>query len=177
MNDILVVVDMQNDFITGSLGTAEGQAIVDRVVNRIRQHQGNIFVTRDTHADDYMTRQEGHHLPVPHCEAGTEGWQLVPAVADALAGRQVTYFDKPTFGSPELAMALKSLDDEKRLTAITLVGVCTDICVISNALLIKAFLPEVPIYVDASACAGVSPESHERALEAMAVCQVNISHA
>lgn len=177
MNDVLVVIDMQNDFITGSLGTAEGQAIVSQVVDRIRHHQGAIFVTRDTHEDDYLTRQEGHHLPVVHCTRGSEGWQLVSEVALALAGREVTFFDKPTFGSPDLAQALKEADQERRLTSVTLVGVCTDICVISNALVIKAFLPEVPLYVDAKACAGVSPESHQRALEAMAVCQVNILHA
>ncbi len=174
MNDILIVVDMQKDFVNGSLGTKEAEAIVPRVVERIRSHQGRIIVTKDTHDTNYLSTQEGHHLPVSHCITGTEGWELVPEVADALKARGADVIEKPSFGSLELAEAIAACQAEKPITSITFVGLCTDICVLSNALIAKARLPEVPIYVDAAACAGVTPESHQRALDAMAVCQVVI---
>lgn len=176
-NDLLIVIDMQNDFIDGALGTAEATAIVDAVAARIRQHSGSVFYTLDTHGDNYLETQEGHYLPVPHCIKGSDGWALNDTVAHALQMQRATGFEKPTFGSLRLMQAVEALNVEHRLTSITLVGVCTDICVISNAMLLKAALPNVPIYVDAGLCAGVSPESHERALAAMEACQIAVRHA
>lgn len=168
---ILVVVDMQRDFIDGALGTPQAQAIVPRVCEKIRGFDGRVLFTRDTHGEDYLQTQEGRRLPVPHCIQGTEGWQIHP---DVEALRREAPIDKPTFGSVELAQALAACHREHGVEEITLIGVCTDICVISNALLIKAFLPEVPVAVDASCCAGVTPESHLRALESMKTCQIRV---
>ena len=169
---ILVVVDLQNDFVTGALGTQEAQAIVPRVCEKIRNFPGPVYYTQDTHGEDYLQTQEGKYLPVEHCIRGTWGWQLEPRV-EAL--RDSIPIEKPTFGSKGLADVLKARHTyEGPLEEIQLVGLCTDICVISNALLLKAYLPEVKITVDASCCAGVTPESHQRALEAMKACQVEI---
>ncbi len=169
---ILVVVDLQNDFVTGALGTQEAQAIVPRVCVKIRNFPGPVYYTQDTHGEDYLQTQEGKYLPVEHCIRGTWGWQLEPQI-EAL--RKSTPIEKPTFGSKGLADVLKARHTyEGPLEEIQLVGLCTDICVISNALLLKAYLPEVKITVDASCCAGVTPESHQRALEAMKACQVEI---
>lgn len=173
-NRVLVVVDMQNDFITGSLGTQEAQAIVPRVVEKIRSFPGQVYFTQDTHGRDYPQTQEGRNLPVEHCVKGTWGWELEPRVE---AVRASTPIEKPTFGSKGLAEVLKARNTyDGPLEEIQLVGLCTDICVISNALLLKAFLPEVPISVDAGCCAGVTPESHRRALDAMEACQVRIDN-
>ena len=171
MQDILVVVDMQNDFIDGALGTKEAAAIVPKVEDKIRNFDGEVFFTRDTHETWYLETQEGKNLPVPHCIRGTEGWQIRKEL-DAL--RKTDPIDKETFGSTELAADLLALHEDEEIGSITLVGLCTDICVISNALLIKATLPEVPIYVDAACCAGVTPESHENALKAMEACQIKV---
>lgn len=169
---VLVVVDMQNDFITGSLGTPEAKEILPRVAEKIKQFDGMVLFTRDTHQADYLETLEGGYLPVEHCIEGTEGWQLAPEI-EAL--RTETPIDKPVFGSVALGQLLKEQHTCKEpIEKITLVGLCTDICVISNALLLKAFLPDVPIWVDASCCAGVTPESHKRALEAMKVCQIEM---
>ena len=169
---VLVVVDMQNDFITGSLGTPEAQAIVPKVVEKIQGFGGTVLYTQDTHGADYLQTQEGRNLPVEHCLKGTWGWQLEPRVE---AVRDSTPIEKPTFGSKGLAEVLKARHFyEGPLEEIQLVGLCTDICVISNALLLKAFLPEVKLTVDASCCAGVTPESHETALAAMKMCQIEI---
>ena len=169
---ILVVVDLQNDFVTGALGTQEAQAIVPRVCEKIRNFPGPVYYTQDTHGEDYLQTQEGKYLPVEHCIRGTWGWQLEPRV-EAL--RDSTPIEKPTFGSKGLADVLKARHTyEGPLEEIQLVGLCTDICVISNALLLKTYLPGVKITVDASCCAGVTPESHQRALEAMKACQVEI---
>ena len=173
-NRVLVVVDMQNDFITGSLGTQEAQAIVPRVVEKIRTFPGQVYFTQDTHGQDYLETQEGKNLPVPHCIRGTWGWELEPQVE---AVRTSTPIEKPSFGSKGLADVLKARNTyDGPLEEIQLVGLCTDICVISNALLLKAFLPEVPISVDAGCCAGVTPESHSRALDAMEACQIRIDN-
>ena len=173
MQDILIVVDMQNDFIDGALGTAEAEAIVPNVLKKIEGFKGKIIFTRDTHKDNYMSTQEGGKLPVPHCIEGSQGWQI----RDGLCGHsEIAVLDKPTFGSRELAELLCSLDREEAISSVTLIGLCTDICVISNALLIKAFLPEVPVSVDAACCAGVTPQSHLNALEAMKMCQINIEN-
>lgn len=169
--DYLIVVDMQNDFIDGALGTAEAVAIVPKVEKRIREFEGRVLFTRDTHEKKYLFTQEGRNLPVPHCIRGTHGWEIREEL-EAL--REEPAFDKVTFGSEELAVYLQQEYDEEDIDSITLIGLCTDICVISNALLLKAFLPEVEISVDASCCAGVTPESHRNALEAMKCCQIRI---
>lgn len=170
MKNVLIVVDMQKDFIDGALGTKEAEAIVDNAAEFVKAFDGEVVFTRDTHFDNYMETQEGKNLPVPHCIKGTDGWQIDRKLA-ALKPNGMKLFDKPTFGSVELAEYLKA---EKELESITLVGLCTDICVISNALLLKAYLPETPIKVVEKCCAGVTPESHKNALEAMKMCQIQI---
>lgn len=168
---VLVVVDMQRDFIDGALGTPEAVAIVPRVAEKIRGFDGLVLATRDTHTKDYLSTLEGRNLPVTHCVLGTPGWEIHPEIAALL---EETPIDKPTFGSVELGESLRSLDKESGVESVTLVGLCTDICVISNALLVKAYLPQVPVLVDASCCAGVTPESHSNALDAMRMCQIQI---
>lgn len=165
MKRTLIVVDMQNDFIDGALGTKEAVAIVDNVKNKIREYADRgdeIIFTRDTHHEDYMETNEGKHLPVPHCIEGTHGWE----VADGLVVPGAIYIDKPSFGYTEW----KNYD----LQDVEMVGLCTDICVVSNALMIKALYPEINVRVDARCCAGVTPESHEAALTTMAMCQVEV---
>ena len=170
--NILVVIDMQNDFIDGALGTSEAVAIVPKVMVKMMNFDGLVLATRDTHGEDYLERQEGKKLPVVHCIKGTHGWEIKDEIQQLLISEPI---DKPTFGSEALGKVLKDLNnDVEPIDSINLVGMCTDICVISNAMLLKAFLPEVPIMVDASCCAGVTPESHERALEAMKACQIEI---
>ncbi len=164
----LVVVDMQNDFIDGALGSQEAVAIVPYVKDVIEGFDGKVFFTRDTHLENYMQTQEAENLPVPHCIKGTDGWQI-RAELDAL--RSTEPIDKITFGSKDLVDVLKAEGD---IESITFLGLCTDICVISNAMVVKAFFPEVPLIVDARGCAGVTPESHARALEAMKVCQIKV---
>ena len=171
MQNILVVVDMQNDFIDGALGTREAVAIVPKVEAKIRDFAGPVLFTRDTHEEDYMETQEGKNLPVPHCIRGTDGWQIRKEL-DVL--RKTEPIDKETFGSVALAARLVSMNEEEEIEGITFVGLCTDICVISNALLAKAYLPETPVYVDAACCAGVTPKSHETSLQAMKMCQIHI---
>ena len=168
---VLVVVDMQNDFIDQALGTKEAVGIVDNVATKISEFDGKVIFTRDTHQDNYMETQEGKNLPVKHCIKGSMGWQIsdkLPVSSDAVI------IDKPTFGSKELGLYLEELAKETEIEEIEVIGLCTDICVISNALLIKAFLPEVRITVDSSCCAGVTPQSHHTALEAMKSCQINV---
>lgn len=171
MQDILIVVDMQNDFIDGALGTKEAVAIVPNAREKIQQFNGTVLFTRDTHGPNYLQTQEGRNLPVEHCIKGTEGWQICLEL-DAL--RKTEPIDKVTFGSAELGFRLAEMNAEEPIGSITLIGLCTDICVISNAMIVKAFLPEVPVRVDASCCAGVTPESHENALAAMKCCQIEI---
>ena len=168
---VLVVVDMQKDFIDGALGTKEAQAIVPHVVEKIENFDGRVIATRDTHGENYLQTAEGQKLPVTHCIEGTDGWQLHPDIAALISRKPI---DKPTFGSTELAKLLEKCHSDHTIDSITLVGLCTDICVISNALLLKAVLPEVPIFVDASCWAGVTPESHENALRAMEMCQITV---
>jgi len=170
MKKVLVVVDMQKDFISGALGTKEAEAVVDNVAEVIRTFDGEVIFTRDTHTDKYLETQEGRNLPVSHCIIDSDGWQLDKKLA-SLRTEPVKIFDKPTFGSVALAEYLK---ENEELESVTLIGLCTDICVISNALLIKAFLPEVEIMVMENCCAGVTPKSHENALEAMKMCQIKI---
>lgn len=169
---VLVVVDMQNDFIDGALGTPEAQKIVPAVVEKIKGWTGEVYATMDTHQPDYLTTQEGRNLPVAHCIEGSPGWEIAPAIREALTN--VTCLTKPTFGSRSLAETLVIVNQNHPIEEITLIGLCTDICVISNAMVLKAFLPEAPITVDASCCAGVTPESHRNALSAMKMCQIGI---
>ena len=170
MKKVLVVVDMQKDFIDGALGTKEAVAIVDNVAAAVKSFDGEVIFTRDTHGDNYLETQEGRNLPVPHCIQGTDGWQLDRKL-EVLRTDSMRLFDKPTFGSVALAEYLKAETD---LESVTLIGLCTDICVISNALLIKANLPEVEVRVIEQCCAGVTPQSHANAIEAMKMCQIQI---
>lgn len=171
MQDILIVVDMQNDFIDGALGTAEAVAIVPKVKEKIEHFTGRVIFTRDTHDENYMETQEGRRLPVPHCIRGTAGWEICDALKPFCAEEVL---GKPAFGSVELGKMLLESNAEEPIGKITLIGLCTDICVISNAILLKAFLPEVEIAVDGSCCAGVTPEQHETALRAMLPCQIAV---
>lgn len=164
----LIVVDMQKDFIDGALGTKEAQAIVPNVRKKIEEFDGEVIFTRDTHHKDYLSTQEGKNLPVEHCIEGTAGWEIDKSLQPLCKGLVV---NKPTFGSMELAEEIWERGDAQE---ITLVGLCTDICVISNAMLLKTAMPEVPIIVDRACCAGVTPQSHENALEAMKMCQIKI---
>ena len=163
----LIVVDMQNDFIDGALGSAEAVKIVPYVKSLIENFDGEVLFTRDTHYDNYMKTQEGKNLPVPHCIFETEGWQIN---SELEALRKTEAIDKITFGSKDLVDILKDKDIE----SITFVGLCTDICVISNVMLVKAFYPEIPLFVDAKGCAGVTVESHKNALNAMKMTQINV---
>ena len=172
MKSLFVVVDMQVDFVTGALGSKEAEAIVDRVVKKTKEAKEmgkTVVFTKDTHGKNYMETQEGRNLPVPHCIKGTEGWELIPELRQLAEGCQIV--EKPTFGSTALA----HLAGKEQFEEIELVGLCTDICVISNAMVLKAALPEARITVDASCCAGVTPQSHANALEAMKVCQIQIT--
>ncbi|MBR2482035.1 MAG: cysteine hydrolase [Oscillospiraceae bacterium] len=173
MQDILIVVDMQNDFIDGALGTAEAVAIVGKVREKILGFPGRVLFTRDTHEENYMDTQEGRKLPVPHCIRGTKGWEITDALADLVTDAPI---DKPTFGSAALGALLLDANAADPNSRITLIGLCTDICVISNAMLCKAFLPEVEIAVDAACCAGVTVESHRGALAAMKMCQITVEN-
>ena len=172
----LVVVDMQKDFIDGSLGTEEAQGIVEKVKEKILSYPKEmVYATLDTHGEDYLSTQEGKMLPVPHCIKGTEGWGLHPILKDLILPDH--FFEKGSFGSLRLAESMRELfrqQDSMEGASIELVGLCTDICVVSNALLLKAFLPEVPISVDSSCCAGVTREKHLAALETLRSCQVEV---
>lgn len=170
--NLLIVIDMQNDFIDGALGSPEAAAITGNVIEKVRSFDGEVVFTRDTHFEDYMNTQEGRNLPVPHCIKGSSGWQLIPELEEFRLGHGCKVFDKPTFGSVELAEYVSGLYQADELDSATVIGVCTDICVVSNALLIKAFAPELPVYTDASCCAGVTPETHEAAIATMKCCQI-----
>ena len=173
MKKILVVVDMQKDFVDGALGSKEAVAIVPNVVNKIKDFEGDIFVTYDTHFENYMDTNEGKNLPVPHCIKGTDGWELNEEVAKALVNRKYTPVEKITFGSVDLPGLVGKAAGDEAFT-VEFVGLCTDICVVSNALLLKANFPEMNILVDAACCAGVTVESHEAALTTMKMCQIEV---
>ena len=167
---VLAIIDMQKDFIDGALGTKEAVSIVPKVAARLkkaREDRETVVFTRDTHHADYLSTQEGRKLPVPHCMEGTAGWQIDAA----LAVEDAPVFDKPGFGSPALIEYLRSLP---ALEGVEFIGLCTDICVITNAMMTKGALPEVPLSVRADCCAGVTPQSHETALQAMRMCQISI---
>ncbi len=172
MNKVLLVIDMQNDFISGSLGTEEAKKIVSNVSEKIKQYKnegGKIIFTRDTHQADYMKTQEGKMLPVEHCIEGTNGHEI----SKELDSTGCVIIDKPSFGSIEIAEYISEIVDES--SEIEVCGLCTDICVVSNALIIKAMMPEIKISLDSSCCAGVTKESHEAALTTMKMCQICIS--
>lgn len=173
MKHFLIVVDMQKDFVDGALGTAEAVAIVPNVMDKILSFEGQIFATLDTHAANYMETAEGKKLPVPHCIKGTPGWQLDDQVAAALEQKGYTPVEKITFGSVLLPRLIYQAAGGEAFT-LELIGLCTDICVVSNALLLKANFPEVPIRVDSSCCAGVSPATHQAALDTMRCCQIEV---
>ena len=166
MSRVLIVVDMQNDFVTGSLGSKDAQAIIFNVKTKIKEYANRgerIIFTRDTHGEDYLDTPEGKKLPIKHCIYGTKGWEIVPG----LEVGDCEYINKPTFG-------WLNWNDFGGMDEIELIGVCTDICVISNALILKAKYPETTISVDASCCAGVTPEKHRSALEVMKSCQIDV---
>ncbi len=175
MKKVLIVIDMQKDFIDGALGTKEAEAIVEKVIAKCKYYRsdpdGELYATRDTHQPDYLQTQEGKNLPVEHCIQGTDGWKLHPEIERLIPADHV--FNKPTFGSEELVKALKiRFGEEPDAVRFEVVGLCTDICVVSNALLLKAAMPEAVVAVDPECCAGVTPEKHEAALETMRSCQI-----
>lgn len=170
---ILIVVDMQNDFIDGSLGTKEAVAILPNVIKKITDYPGEIYYTQDTHYENYLDTFEGKKLPVMHCIKGTQGHRLNKEIKAAAADNQAQPIEKLTFGSVELADMLKK-KFKGTLEEIELIGLCTDICIISNALILKAYFPEAKITVDAGCCAGVTIESHMNALAAMKMCHIDI---
>ena len=172
---VLVIIDMQNDFTTGVLGNPQTAAVTGNVVkliNNFRKNEpgGKIIATLDTHSENYMDTQEGRNLPVPHCIRGTDGWKLVPEV-DAALGDKALRLEKVTFGASDLPLAVGRDED---IEEFIIAGVCTDICVISNAMILKAAFPEVPVKIIADCCAGVTPETHQNALNAMKCCQMQI---
>ena len=173
MTKILLVVDMQNDFIAGTLGTKEAIAIVPKVIDKIKKWQGDVFYTKDTHSKNYMSTSEGKNLPIQHCIKGTDGWRLDPDIEKLCIDKRATGVEKVTFGAAELPATLNKRYPDG-VDEIEIVGLCTDICVISNALLLKAHFPETEIKVDSECCAGVTPESHANALAAMKSCQIVI---
>lgn len=177
MRNILVIVDMQNDFIDGALGTAEAVAIVPKVAQKIRAFEGEVLFTQDTHGENYLETQEGRLLPVPHCIRESHGWQIERSIAEAGETCNGRTFEKPTFGSVALAEYL--LEEHRRtpIDTIEICGLCTDICVVSNVLLLKAYLPETEIYADASCCVGTTPENHRMALNTMKMCQILVKEA
>ena len=174
MRKILIIIDMQNDFIDAALGTKEAVAIVEAVKEKIRSFPAeDVIATMDTHDEGYMQTQEGKNLPVMHCIKGTDGWKIRPDIAELLTGAKI--YEKPTFGSTALAADLKDLSEKEEIE-LELIGLCTDICVVSNALLLKATMPEVKISVDAACCAGVTPQKHLAALETMRSCQIDVKN-
>ena len=173
MKKILIVVDMQKDFVDGALGSGEAVSIVPAVVQKIRGFDGEIIVTLDTHFENYMETAEGRKLPVPHCIKGTDGWKLNAEVEAALAGKKYTTVEKNTFGSVALPGLIENVSGGESFS-VELIGLCTDICVVSNALIVKAHFPEVPVSVDPGCCAGVTPQKHAAALETLKSCQIDV---
>ena len=174
MEKILVVVDMQNDFIDGSLGTEEARNIVEPVCEKIIEFGGQIFVTQDTHSDNYLETLEGRHLPVEHCIANTEGWLINSFIRNALKSKNYAFIEKEIFGSMKLVDQIAKILDKGGKGSIEIVGLCSDICVVSNALMLRSAFPNTEITVDASCCAGVTPDKHKAAMEVMKSCQINV---
>ena len=167
MKKVLIVIDMQKDFVDGALANREAQAIVSDIASLVENFDGEVIATRDTHEKNYLSTTEGKHLPIPHCIKNTNGWQIVDEIATALQKKNAVILDKPTFGF----LGWECLHGANE---IVMVGTCTDICVVSNALLIKAWCPEAKVQVDANCCAGVTKETHNAAIQTMASCQVKI---
>lgn len=167
---VLLVIDMQNDFVYGALGTKEATLIVENVIEKIENFKGKIFFTKDTHFKDYLNTREGRFLPVEHCIKETEGWEIVDGVYDGIS----EIVEKNTFGSFDLVEKLRKLDEVEKIESIELIGICTDICVLSNAILVKTAFPEIDIVVDTKCCAGVTPNTHNNSIEAMRMCQILI---
>lgn len=170
MSKFLIVVDMQKDFVTGCLGSKQAQAVILPIKNKIEKFDGKVIFTMDTHEDNYLDTQEGQKLPVKHCIKHTEGWEII----NELKEYALDCIEKPTFASIELAQRLQLINKNEPIDEIQLVGVCTSICVISNAMVLKAYLPDTPISVIANLCACVSEDSHNAALTAMETAQINI---
>lgn len=168
----LIVVDMQKDFVDGALGTKEAQAILPAVTDKVKNFEGTVIYTKDTHFADYLSTQEGKYLPVEHCIKDTEGWQLAEPLQELCEKNGSKVYEKLTFGCKKLADELLAEHQKCAISSIELVGLCTDICVVSNALLFKAYMPEIEISVDAACTAGVTPQKHEAALETMRSCQI-----
>lgn len=173
MKKLLLVVDMQKDFIFGPLGTEAAQGILPGVMEKIKDHVasgGEVIFTKDTHGEDYLNTNEGQHLPVPHCIKGTRGWMFPDELETLAKDIGATVLEKNTFGSLSCAQHIKSLNCDE----VEIIGLCTDICVVSNALILKAVAPELPIFVDENCCAGVTWESHLAAMKTMEMCQVTV---
>lgn len=173
-NKYLIVIDMQNDFVNGALSTPEAIQVVPAVVKKVQTFDGNVIFTQDTHFNDYLNTQEGKCLPIKHCILHTPGWELISPLQELVQTNRYPSYQKSTFASMSMAHDLLDLHAKQPISYIELIGVCTDICVISNALCIKALLPEVPIIVDASCCAGITPEKHLAALTIMESCQIQV---
>lgn len=167
MKKVLIVIDMQKDFVDGALANPDAQSITEQIAAYVSAYDGDVIATRDTHGKDYMQTAEGEKLPVPHCVQGTDGWEIVPNIATALAQKNARILDKPTFGY--LGWGMLGEYDEAEL-----VGTCTDICVVSNALVLKAMFPDLCVKVNPALCAGTSKQNHDAAIQVMACCQVEI---
>lgn len=167
MKKVLIVIDMQKDFVDGALANPDAQAIVSAIAKKVETFDGDVIATRDTHAENYLQTAEGKHLPVPHCIKNTDGWEITPQIAKALEKKNARLLDKPTFGY--LGWGMLGEYDEAEL-----VGTCTDICVVSNALILKAMFPDFRVKANASLCAGTTKANHDAALAVMACCQVEI---
>lgn len=172
MKKVLIVVDVQNDFVTGSLGTKEAQYALENIIKKVKEFEGEIIFTKDTHHENYLQTREGKYLPIKHCIEGEEGYELVSELERIRSLYNYKVFKKPTFASVNLAIYLLDLYNKNELESVELIGLCTDICVISNALMIKGYMPELDISVDASCCAGVSKEKHLAALEVLKSNQI-----
>lgn len=170
---VLLVIDMQNDFVTGSLGSADASSIVEKVIHKVDRYNGKVLYTRDTHGENYLETQEGQNLPIKHCIIGTKGHAIIPEIIERFDVQEEDIINKESFGCKDIVTFLNKQCQET-IEEVTLVGLCTDICVISNAMLLKAGMPECKIIVDASCCAGVTKESHANALEAMKMCQITV---
>lgn len=170
----LIIIDAQNDFITGSLGTEQARRMLPHLIAKAGRFSGEILMTQDSHTENYLDTQEGKMLPVVHCIIGTKGWEFAQELEKLRIEKEIKVYQKPCFGSTELVADLEEAYNNHLLDSVELVGICTDICVVSNALMIKSALPELAVYVDASCCAGVTPQKHQAALEVMRSCQIII---
>lgn len=172
----LIVIDMQNDFVSGSLGSEEAQKIVPKVIAKATNFVGTVIFTQDTHQSNYLSTQEGKLLPIEHCIEGSDGWQLIDGLKEFQKNRNCKSYKKDRFGSTQLAEDLRLEYQQGNISSIELIGVCTDICVVSNALLLKAYIPELPLSIDADCCAGVTPLKHQAAIETMKSCQIDVKN-